>query len=156
MADSKNEVPEGVMPVEIFAKQKGIDEKKVTDMVRDGFYIGQIIDGKWYIDAKELDEDKQSFNSTGKTSRTFDHTPALSIFFFVIAALNFLGGIILAAEFWPGDPGYGREWETEAYTFSIVWFMVGALQAALFAAIGQGLSFLHQIVKNTAHKAGSA
>jgi len=75
--------------------------------------------------------------------------PVLSTVFFILAALSLLGGIILTAVFWPGDPGYGREWKNEAYTLSIMWFTVGVIETALFAAIGQGLSYLHRIMENT-------
>jgi len=75
--------------------------------------------------------------------------PVLSTVFFILAALSFLGGIILTDVFWPGDPGYGSEWKNEAYTLSIMWFTVGVIETALFAAIGQGLSYLHRIMENT-------
>ena len=78
-----------------------------------------------------------------------EKTPMLSTIFFILAALSFLGGIILTIVFWPGDPGYGREWKNEAYTLSIVWFTVSVIETALFAAIGQGLSYLHRIMENT-------
>ena len=67
----------------------------------------------------------------------------------MLAVLSLIGGIILANAFWPGDPGYGHEWKSEAYMLSIIWFMAGVIEAALFAAIGQGLAYLHRIVENT-------
>ena len=49
MTDQKKEIPAGMIPVERVAKQKGIDAKKVIEMVRDGSYVGQIIDGACYV-----------------------------------------------------------------------------------------------------------
>lgn len=80
---------------------------------------------------------------------TRDSTPTLTVMFYILAVLSFIGGIILAVALWPSDPGYGRELGAEAYMPSIIWFMVGVIETALFAAIGQGLSYLHRIVENT-------
>jgi len=77
--------------------------------------------------------------------------PALSKVFFILAALSFLGGILLTVQYWPGDPGYGREWKNEAYTLSIMWFTAGVIETAVFSAIGQGLLYLHKIVENTSN-----
>ena len=100
---------------------------------------------------KHQDEDENSSTAfpSSSTSGQLDRTPVLPILFYILASLSLLGGILLSSEFWPGDPGYGREWKTEAYTLSIIWFTVGLVEAALYAAIGQGLSYLHKIVKNT-------
>jgi hypothetical protein len=78
-----------------------------------------------------------------------ENAPVLSVVFFVLSGLSFLGGVVLSAQFWPDAPGYRYEGKAEAYTLSIIWFMVGVIEAALFAAIGQGLSYLHRIVENT-------
>ncbi len=42
------------MPVDEFAKMKGIPEKKVIEMIRDGFYMGQIKEGSWYVSREEI------------------------------------------------------------------------------------------------------
>jgi hypothetical protein len=139
-----------MIPVSEFGKLKGLSDKKVIDMIREGSYAGKIIDGDWYIQRQELQKEKES-RATSSRTIGLEKAPALSVAFFILSALSFLGGIVLAAQFWPGDPGYRHEWEAEAYTISIAWFMVGVIEAALFAAIGQGLSYLHRIVENTSN-----
>jgi hypothetical protein len=84
-----------------------------------------------------------------KDEQTVHVTPGLTVIFYILAVLSFIGGIILANEFRPGDPGHGYVLKPEAYMLSIIWFTVGVIEAALFAAIGQGLSYLHRIVENT-------
>ena len=68
-------------------------------------------------------------------------TPPLSIFFFILSILSMVGGVILAIVYSRGD------------NMSIVWIAGGFLEGAIFAAIGQGLSYLNQIAINTAPKA---
>lgn len=48
-----SEAPEGMIPVEEFAKQKGINPSKAIDMIRDGFYVGRKVGDDWYVDASE-------------------------------------------------------------------------------------------------------
>lgn len=96
----------------------------------------------------ELKEGSDNSHNLGPTP-TSGNAPVVSVMFFVLAALSILGAIILASEFWPGDPGNGYEWKAEAYTLSIAWLTLGVVEAAVFAAIGQGLSYLHKIVINT-------
>lgn len=57
-------VPEGMIPVEEFAKLKGITTSKAIDMVRDGFYRGRKVGDEWYVDASE------PTNSASKPSKT--------------------------------------------------------------------------------------
>lgn len=141
-------IPDGMISAASFATKMRIDEKEVIQRVRDGCYSGQIIDGSWYVGREELAGAGVSSNK--KSLRI--STPALSKFFFMLAALSFIGGMILCAEFWPGELGYGDEWASKAYIMSITWLMLGVLEGALFAAIGQGLAYLNQITINTAEK----
>jgi hypothetical protein len=75
--------------------------------------------------------------------------PLISLIFFVLAALCFLGGIVLSFNLSPGKPDYGYEWKTAAYIPSIISFVAGFVQTAFLAAIGQGLYYLHRIAENT-------
>lgn len=45
------------MPVSEFAKIKGITEKKIIEMIRDGFYMGQVKDGNWFVNRQEVKEE---------------------------------------------------------------------------------------------------
>lgn len=48
-----SDAPEGMIPVEEFAKLKGITASKAIDMVRDGFYVGRKVGDDWYVDISE-------------------------------------------------------------------------------------------------------
>ena len=98
------------------------------------------------------DEQFPLANARKSHPETGNQAPGLAILFYVLAGLSFLGGLILAAQFMPGDPGPGYSWEPEAYLLSLVWFTAGFVQAALFAAIGRGLAYLHEIARNTAKR----
>tara|TARA_Y100000991_G_scaffold129747_1_gene97765 strand:+ start:1209 stop:1607 length:399 start_codon:yes stop_codon:yes gene_type:complete len=78
--------------------------------------------------------------------------PPLSILLFILAGLSMLGGMILCGQLWPGDPGYGMEWQTAAYLPGLTALTVGLIQFALYTAVGLGLAYLKQIVINTEHK----
>jgi hypothetical protein len=147
LAVNENQAPEGMIPVEQFAKRKGLAVDRAIAMIRDGFYVGQVVGERWYAREDQIDGVPASAKSTNVGGGS--GTPALVVVFYILSGLSLLGGIILASEFWPGDPGYGREWNSVAYAWSIVWLTVGLVEAALFAAIGKGLSLLQQIVKNT-------
>ena len=102
---------------------------------------------------------RKSFGSTRPSSADSFDQPAvgpgdvgysfLSLVFFLLAGLSLLGGIVLCSQLWPGDPGYGKEWKTLAYIPAITWLTAGIVQLSLFAAFGQGLHYLKQIVSNT-------
>lgn len=76
------------------------------------------------------------------------HTPVLSVVFYILAMLSMIGGFVMSAKFMPGEPPYGREWTLPAYLPSIIWFVSGVIQAALYTAIGKGLHYLHEIAHN--------
>lgn len=144
MSDPK--IPEGMIPIGEFAKRKGISPDQAIEMVRDGNLVGQKIEGNWYVKRDQLGE-KPSREVSAPASR--DAPPPLSIVFYILAILSALGAFILAAEFWPVQPAYGRPLPVEAYTWSIIWITVGVVQAALLSAIAFGLSLLKEIANNT-------
>jgi hypothetical protein len=45
--------PEGMVPVSEFSKLKNIPEDKVVNMIRDGFYVGKIIEEQWFVSSEE-------------------------------------------------------------------------------------------------------
>lgn len=45
--------PEGMIPVEEFARMKDMPPEKVIRLIKDGFYIGRLADGQWYVDIGE-------------------------------------------------------------------------------------------------------
>lgn len=91
----------------------------------------------------------ESNNQGGDKPDLINGYPFLSKLLFVLAGLSLIGGLILFFKFLPGDPGYGQEWRSIAYMPSIAWGVSGVIEFALFAAVGEGLGCLHQIVRNT-------
>lgn len=73
----------------------------------------------------------------------------LSTTLFALAILSLLGSFIIGYSLWPGDPGYGKEWKGIAYIPSLTWFVAGVVEASIFAALGQGLKYLHGIFQNS-------
>jgi len=42
------------MPIAEFSKIKSVPEKIIIEMIRDGFYVGQIKDNEWYVSRDEV------------------------------------------------------------------------------------------------------
>jgi len=77
--------------------------------------------------------------------------PTLSVFFFLLAGLSLIGGLILCGLLWPGDAGVGMQWKMSAYIPALTSFMFGVVQFGIFTAVGQGLAYLRKIAINTSH-----
>jgi hypothetical protein len=75
-----------------------------------------------------------------------------AIVFYIISILSLIGGIMLAYESLPGDPGEGRYWKPIAYQPSIIMFTIGFVQASLFTAVAKILTYLKGIEFNTRKK----
>lgn len=58
-----------------------------------------------------------------------------------LTGLSLLGGVALAYAFWP-DSAYTVPAD---YTGSVVWFIAGVIQSALFGACSAGLDYLKRI-----------
>jgi len=56
------------MPIAEFSKIKSIPEKKVIEMIKGGFYIGQIKNDTWHVSRDEVKKEDRAFSST-KTAR---------------------------------------------------------------------------------------
>ena len=79
-------------------------------------------------------------------------TPTLTYVFYILAALCLVGGIIIAYNLHPGDPGYGYDWKIPAYIPLITAFTAGFIQATLFTTAGKIIDYLDIIANNTAPK----
>jgi len=140
---SESKTLEGMIPIEEFAKREGIAPDRAVAMIRDGDYVGRLVDGEWFAQIE------QNPKASSSVSRVTESDPALVGLFNLFAVVSVIGGIALAIMFWPGDPGLGREWEPNAYFWSILWFMSGLIEAALFAAVASILRYLNKIETNT-------
>ncbi len=38
-----------MIPIEEYSKSSGISEDKLVSMIREGFYAGRLVDGRWYV-----------------------------------------------------------------------------------------------------------
>jgi hypothetical protein len=144
-------VPEGMIPVEEYARIKGITAELAVRMIKDGLFTGRLVGDQWYVNSKgSHTAGKAGLKTTDKyPPLSKDKYPPLSNLFFVLAGLSLIGGFTMCIEFWPGDAEYGNQLTGIAYTYSIVSVTVGVVQFALFTAIGEGLFYLKEIVTNT-------
>ena len=53
--------------------------------------------------------------------------------------------MILCIELWPGNAGYGYEWETAAYVPAITWLFSGIISGVLFFAAAAVITYLDGI-----------
>lgn len=73
----------------------------------------------------------------------------LSLLLFTLATLSLLGGLILSIQLWPSLPGHRQQLATVTYIPALTPLVVGVVQLALFAGLGQGLHLLKIIALNT-------
>jgi len=45
---------ENMVTVESFARKKGLTPDQVVAMIKDGFYVGRVVNDQWYVDPSEL------------------------------------------------------------------------------------------------------
>ena len=106
-----------MLPVEEFAKTKGIDSAKVVSMNRDGFYVAQLVDEKWYVSRDELSSTGKRTTNTGGSltsgrevsssaipsgSPTFERGSAilaLRIFAWIDLVVGIIGAIVIWVNF---------------------------------------------------------
>lgn len=94
---NENKAPDGMIPVEKFANMKGLTIEKVIAMVKDGFYVGRVVNDHWYIDPAEASEGgRQRSSSAGSVGYQSDYDIAkkVSKFMSAIGWLVFGCGIL--------------------------------------------------------------
>lgn len=69
--------------------------------------------------------------------------PGIAIVIAVIGGLAILGGVYLCVETWPGDPGVGYTWKTEAYIPAFTWLFSALMSGVIFFAAAAALTYLH-------------
>jgi hypothetical protein len=163
MIDQAQDSPQGMLPIEDFARAKNIDTAKCIEMVRNGFYDGRLIDGAWYVNALELDG--QTGRGRGRQSRSkpspkpsrrakaqprrSGRLPDMSLFFILMAVLSLIVGLILVLTYWPGRAAYPDHINLDAYREPVLWGLGGVLVASLFAALAQIIYYLDFLVDAT-------
>jgi DNA-directed RNA polymerase subunit RPC12/RpoP len=78
--------------------------------------------------------------------------PTLAVVFRILAACEFIGGLIWCVELWPGQSSPGYEWKSAAYVTPVVFLTAGIIFGCLFLAIAEGLIYLHHIRDSLAQK----
>lgn len=170
MADQAQNSPQGMLPIEDFAKAKQIETAKCIEMVRDGFYDGQLINGAWYVNALELDA-RPNRGRGHRTRSTSSPTPSrrgkarperpgclpdMSIFFILMALLSLVVSLILMLTYWPGSTAYPDHIDLDAYREPILWGLGGVVMASLFAALAQILYDLRLLLGATIKARGQS
>lgn len=91
-SQQKDVLKKEYIPVEEFSEYKGIKNDKAIDMIRDGFYQGRIIDGKWYVAYSELSNVNEPSSSLSVPDRFL---PKLANGDFGLAKTYWLYGVII-------------------------------------------------------------
>lgn len=110
---------EGLIPVEEFAKRKGMKPEKVIAMIKDGFHVGQISEDQWYVSRAELTGASSRSGSTAGTASSSnaaayksDYETArkvamvISALGWIIVAVGVVAAIALAAQSRYGDSAF--------------------------------------------------
>jgi hypothetical protein len=95
---SINKVPEGMISAEEFSKLNLVTTESVIAMIKDGYYVGRVIDDQWFVKPPDLLGASASSKITIKNDHHSNYEVA-RIFLFVITVLGwiFVAGGILAA-----------------------------------------------------------
>ena len=103
--------PDNMIKVDEFAKRKGLDPDKVVKMIKDGFYVGRVVDDQWYVDPSELSGASTTTNSkAAATYRSeYETVRKISIFMTLLGWVVFACGVIVALVGMAGgmQSGYG-------------------------------------------------
>jgi len=86
------QTPEGMITVDDFAKRKGLDPKKVINMIKDGFYIGRVVGDQWFVDPAELSDTNSATKNQRATTYQSDYGVARKVSIFI----SFLGWVVFA------------------------------------------------------------
>ena len=93
---SNQQLPKSMIPVEEFAKRKGITKEKVITMIKNGFYVGRVIGEQWFVEPSELIGSNIISKNTSQYLYRSDYIVArmVSKFMSFIGWLVFVGGVI--------------------------------------------------------------
>jgi len=71
--------------------------------------------------------------------------PGIANALMVIGILTIIGGVIICAKAWPGDPGAGYTWKFSAYVPALTWLFSAIISGVLFFAGAAALTYLRDI-----------
>jgi len=78
---SAQKKPTGSLPVEEYAEQNGMTPQDVIEKIREGIFVGQIIEGKWYIEPA---------STVNPESNNESHTPVCTVISLGLAVIIIL------------------------------------------------------------------
>lgn len=120
-----------MITVQEFAEQNGHSVASVMEMIQNGAINGNEKEGVWYV-ARQIDS---------------PDSPIVVQLLYLLSLVSLVGGIAMAADSWPNDPGYG--YASLSYFRPIAWATAGLAQCALLAAFATAITFLSKIEFNT-------
>ncbi len=95
---SNQQVPAGMISAEEFGKRKGIDKEKIIKMIKDGFYVGRVIEEEWFVEPSETTNSSSvsSVKNTGACQSDYEVARKISKFLSFLGWLVFAVGVIAA------------------------------------------------------------
>ncbi len=95
---SNQQAPAGMISVEEFGERKGINKEKVIKMIKDGFYVGRVVDEEWFIASSEISNSSStsSVKSTGAYQSNYGVARKISKFLSFIGWLVFAIGVVFS------------------------------------------------------------
>lgn len=111
----------GLIPVERFAEQKGMEVDKVIRMIKDGFYSGRLIEGQWYVDGSEETE-----LSLSKADGNKKYSKSIANVIYVFGWITIAWSIVWLI--------WGA-WNILSHTFNVDWHVMN-ISMAIMPAIG--------------------
>ena len=85
--------PEGMIPVEEFARQRGTGPEKVVQMIKDGAYVGQVVGDRWFVEPGARSKDQHSKKTTTSSSYESQYETGRKVATFI----SFLGWLFFVA-----------------------------------------------------------
>jgi len=89
---SNQQAPTGMISVEDFGIRKGINKEKVIKMIKDGFYVGRVVDEEWFIASSEISNSSSASSSKNISTYQSNYGVARKISKF----LSFIGWLVFA------------------------------------------------------------
>ena len=87
---NEQQSPKGMISVEDFSKRKGIPKEKVIAMIKDGYYVGRIINEQWFVDPSEQSGHTGTSGKSEKVAYHSNYEVARAVAQFI----SFLGWIV--------------------------------------------------------------
>ena len=128
--------PEGMIPVEEFARQRGTVPEKVVQMIKDGSYVGQVVGDRWFVQPGAVSKDQHPKKTTTSSSYKSEYETARKVAMFI----SFLGWLLFAAGILSAFAGFASGFQDGYGGVSIIAMLPGlgiAVSGLFLVASGQ-------------------